>query len=221
MLRGWNGVMARTIPQPLILIAWMRALDRRLFADELGPLYARYQGLNSAAIKTVLTQDKAWCDDRSTPATESCGDATSAALADAIAELSGAYGSDLTRWQWGDAHPVRFDHPVLGRVPVIGPLFNVRLPADGGPYTLNRAHINVSNPEAPYASVHGAGYRAVYDLADLDRSRFTVAPGQSGNWFSPHYRDLAELWRDGGSLTIPIEPSADTPVLRLEPARAR
>jgi penicillin amidase len=199
----------------------MRALDRRLFADELGALYDHYGGLNPLPIRTVLTKDRVWCDDRSTPAVESCDDRVSAALEDAVAELSEKYGTDPTRWQWGDAHPVRFDHPVLGGIPVIGSLFNVRLPVDGGPYTLNRAQINEADPEAPYASVHGAGYRAVYDLADLDRSRFIVAPGQSGNRFSPHYDDLAALWRDGGSLTIPAELTGTTPVLRLEPARER
>ena len=37
-----------------------------------------------------------------------------------------------------------------------------------GPYTVNRAQPRVSNVKAPFASVHGPGYRAIYDLADLD-----------------------------------------------------
>ncbi len=221
MLRGWNGVMARAIPQPLILIAWLRALDRRMFADELGPLYDHYQGLNILSIKTVLTGDRAWCDDTTTPAAETCDDTVSAALDEALSGLSAAYGIDPTRWQWGEAHVVRFDHPVLGFVPVLGSLFNVRLPADGGPFTLNRAHIDTSSAAAPYASVHGAGYRAVYDMANPDRSRFIVSPGQSGNWFSPHYDDLAALWRDGGSLTLPPNLPADADTLRLVPDRSR
>jgi penicillin amidase len=39
----------------------------------------------------------------------------------------------------------------------------------------------------------------VYDLADLDRSLFMVAPGQSGNLLSRHARDFLTRWRDGGS----------------------
>ncbi len=117
----------------------------------------------------------------------------------------------------GKAHIVRFDHPVLGRLPVIGGLFNVRLPADGGPYTLNRGMIRISS-DAPYASVHGAGCRAVYDLAAKDRSRFIVSPGQSGNWFSSHYDDLAERWRNGGWLSLKA-PDQDADVLTLEPKK--
>ena len=71
---------------------------------------------------------------------------------------------------------------------------------------------------APYASVHGAGYRAVYHLADRTLSRFIVSPGQSGNWFSSHYDDLARQWRDGGWLKL-NKPGEDANVLKLEPKK--
>ena len=81
LMRGWDGTMARTIPQPLIFIAWLRALDRRLLADELGELYAQYGGLHTQTIKTVLGRATSWCDDKSTPAQESCDDQVTASLA--------------------------------------------------------------------------------------------------------------------------------------------
>ena len=215
LMRGWDGTMARNIPQPLIFIAWLRALDRRLVADELGELYAQYRGLHTQTIKTILERETTWCDDKSTPAQETCNDQVAASLADAMTELSERFGTDFTRWQWGEAHVARFDHPVLGRIPFIGGLFNVRLPADGGPYTLNRGMIRTSS-KTPYASVHGAGYRAVYDTATKNRSLFIVTPGQSGNWFSSHYNDLAERWRDGDWLLVKT-PDKDSEVLMLEP----
>jgi penicillin amidase len=134
-----------------------------------------------------------------------------------MAELSERFGTDFTRWKWGDAHIVHFDHPVLGRLPVIGRLFNIRLPVDGGPYTLNRGMIRIST-DTPYASVHGAGYRAVYDLAARNRSRYMISPGQSGNWLSSHYDDLAERWRNGGWITLKT-PGDDSDVLMLEPKK--
>jgi penicillin amidase len=218
LMRGWDGTMARDIPQPLIFVAWLRALHRRLLADELGPLYDRYSGLHTQTIKIVLGREKEWCDDKTTPETESCDDQIAAALAEAMSELSNRFGIDFTRWQWGDAHIVRFDHSVLGRVPVVGNLFNIRLPSDGGPYTLNRGMIRIFS-DTPYASVHGAAYRAVYDLAASDQSRFIITPGQSGNWFSPHYGDLAERWRTGGWLLIK-EPDATSKKLTLKPKAA-
>ncbi|MGB8275159.1 MAG: penicillin acylase family protein, partial [Alphaproteobacteria bacterium] len=49
----------------------------------------------------------------------------------------------------------------------------------------------------PFVHRHGAGLRAVYDLADLDGSLFALAPGQSGNILSAHYQDTLRGWRDG------------------------
>ena len=215
LMRGWDGTMARNIPQPLIYFAWIRALDRNLLADDLGELYGHYGGLHTQTIKTILGREKNWCDDKSTPTRETCDDQVTSSLANAMAELSGRFGADFIRWQWGDAHIARFDHPVLGRLPVIGGLFNVHLPADGGPYTLNRGMIRISS-RAPYASVHGAGFRAVYDLAAKNRSRFIVSPGQSGNWFSSHYNDLAKRWRDGGWLLLKT-PDRNADLLTLNP----
>ena len=83
LLRGWDGTMARSIPQPLIFTAWLKALNRRLFADELGTLFAVYHGLRPLSTKSALTRDKYWCDDRTTALPESCDDQVSLALQDA------------------------------------------------------------------------------------------------------------------------------------------
>jgi penicillin amidase len=220
LLRAWDGTMARHIPQPLIFIAWLRALDRRLFADELGPVYADYRGLNTQSMKIVLERDKAWCDDTATDGRETCDDQVALALDDALTELSMRFGNDFLRWQWGNAHEVRFDHPVLGRLPGIGKWFNIRLPSDGGPFTLNRGMVRTGNDRAPYASVHGAAYRAVYDLANPGKSRYMVSPGQSGNWFSRHYDDLANTWRNGGFISLQT-PGKNAHLLTLRPRPAR
>ena len=37
----------------------------------------------------------------------------------------------------------------------------------------------------------------VLDVGNWDASRTINAPGQSGDPFSPHYRDLAPLWATG------------------------
>ena len=55
---------------------------------------------------------------------------------------------------------------------------------------------------APYQNIHGAGFRAVYDFADLDRSVFVIATGQSGHILSRHYDDLAELWQAGEYISM-------------------
>ena len=73
----------------------------------------------------------------------------------------------------------------------------LRLPSGGEKDTVKAGGFDVSDPEAPFARNHGAGYRAVYDLGDPERSVFIASTGQSGNPLSSHCEDFAEPWRDG------------------------
>jgi penicillin G amidase len=90
-----------------------------------------------------------------------------------------------------------FAHPFLRTIPLLGSFSTITIPSPGDDNTLDRGGTN-----ALFESVHGAAYRGVYDLADLDRSLFMITPGQSGNPFSPHVRDFAIKWRDGATITL-------------------
>lgn len=215
---AWDGEMDRNRPEPLIFMAWLRALNQRLFADEIGPLFGRFWALRPVLVKRVLTGTGEWCDDMATEKIrESCASRIAAALKDAVDQLSDRYGSDPSAWRWGAAHVARFHHPVLGRIPLIRGLANIGIASDGGPFTVNRAQPHVANRRQPYASVHGPGYRAIYDLAALDRSRFMIATGQSGNPLSPHYGDLMEKWRDGKYVRLLRRPEDPMGTLRIMP----
>ena len=91
---------------------------------------------------------------------------------------------------------------MLSRVPGLNRFVNLRIPTDGGNYTVNRGASLVNDPARPFEHIHGAGFRAVYDLEDLRRSRFIVATGQSGNPVSSHHGDLLTAWRDGRYLRM-------------------
>ena len=133
-------------------------------------------------------------------------DITRDALAEAIAELAERYGDDPTDWRWGDAHVAVFPHQVVSLMPLVGSFFTNSVEADGGNFTLNRGATPIVSAERAFQDVHGAGYRAVYDLADLGRSQFMIATGQSGNPLSPYFDDLIEPWRDGQWLTLGAPP---------------
>ena len=66
-------------------------------------------------------------------------------------------------------------------------------------------------------SVHGAAYRGVYDLADLDQSLFMITPGQSGNPFSTHARDFVARWRDGATIRLGQVAASITGTVQLTP----
>ncbi len=222
LLRRWDGRMDAGRPEPLIFTAWLKAFNRVLYADEMGPLFQSAWRLRPVFVRNVLRGQGSWCDDTGTPARESCPDRLVAALDLALAELSERHGEDIEDWRWGDAHYAHFRHPMLGWIPVLDRISDIRTPADGGAFTVNRAQNRISDPRAPYASVHGPGLRTIYDLNDLDRSLFVIATGQSGNPLSGNYRDLTPLWAAGRYVRIPglngRPPDDASGLLRLVPA---
>ena len=201
-LRRWDGTMDRRRAEPLIFVAWLRALNRRIYSDETGAVFPDLWRLRPVFVNETLMRGEIWCDDTTTPSRETCRQVVGDALDDALSELRARFGGDPADWRWGDAHYAHFRHPVFGWLPMIDRLADIRVPVDGGAFTVNRGQHRSARGDAPYASVHGAGYRAVYDLADLDRSLFIQATGQSGHLTSPHYRDLTPLWRDGIFLSL-------------------
>ena len=98
-------------------------------------------------------------------------------------------------------------HQLFSRIPGISALVDLSIATDGSDYTVNRAGGWIGNSVHPFLDTHGPGYRAIYDLSDLDNSRFGLAPGQSGNPFSPHYGDLTEMWRDVTLFPIAGDPA--------------
>lgn len=219
LLRAWDRRMHRSAPEPLILQAWVWALGRTILADELGNSYLEYLGSSSFTLTRLLSADSAWCDDVNTPEHESCDSQVAAALELALDHLTERFGQDMAAWRWGEAHVTRFTHPILSRIPVLGGIFTYRVEADGGDETINRATARLGgDTETRFENVHGAGFRAVYDLSDLDASRFMMATGQSGNPLSNLYGNMAQRWRDGLTVSLAPDSWASAEQLSLLPA---
>jgi penicillin amidase len=79
-------------------------------------------------------------------------------------------------------------------VPALAALFDVRVPVPGDTYTVNVNRHTIRNEAEPFVSRHAASLRAIYDLADPERSLFMHSTGQSGLPTSRLYRNLAERW---------------------------
>jgi penicillin amidase len=201
LMRTWDYRMRRDRPEPLIYAAWLRHLMQAIAADELGPLYDDYGRSRPGFVVAVLTRNRHWCDDVTTPDKEDCNARIALALDRALDDIAQRQGEDIARWRWGDAHRAALVNRVLTHVPLAGRFADLDVATDGGNDTVNRGLMAESGAN-PFAHAHGAGFRAVYDLADLARSRFVLATGQSGNPLSPHYGDMVERWRDGGHVTI-------------------
>jgi penicillin amidase len=228
LLDGWDGAMTMDAPQPLIFNAWMQRFDLDLMTHAgMPPTAARpwaefitwvlspgalspgalspggvSPGVVSPGGPSPGTPNPAaadWCNGP-------CTAALDVALHEAVQDLAKQFGQNPAAWRWGAAHIATFADPVL-------PLLSVRIPQPGDDTTIFRGGMRLGTFDA----VHGPGYRGVYDLANLDRSLFMTAPGQSGHPFSRHAHDLLRRWRDGAGVMLTRDPPQIEATLRLVP----
>ena len=202
LLAGWDGQMAMDQPQPLIFEAWWRRF--------YGLLLQRH-GLSGAVpapgpdvVAVALSPaGESWCGG-------DCGALLDQALALAMPPLAARFGADPAHWRWGAAHVATFADPVL-------PALSNRIPQPGDATTVFAGGSSGNS----FTAVHGPGFRGVYDLANLDHSRFITAPGQSGNPLSPHARDLLQRWRDGDAVTMAGPVDEDYGQVAMAPKEVR
>lgn len=192
MLRGWDGMMDQSRPEPLVFEAWLFEMHKWL-AAKTGDAMEEEGPFDAMALAEILSHDPAWC--RAAPhSAPDCNSVIQDALRAALAFLSDRHGSDMRGWRWGSEHQARLDHKFYSHIPLLRLIADLHAASSGDFYTLDRGGGSADDAAHPFARTHGGGYRAIYDLDDPKRSRFMIASGESGHIFSPHYRDLFALW---------------------------
>ncbi|MDZ4102056.1 MAG: penicillin acylase family protein [Hydrogenophaga sp.] len=214
-LKGFSGEMRAELAAPLIYTAWVDAFTRQVVGERLGQ--ARFETMYGKrlfrnAVEGILERnDKAWCGEAG------CEAASTRALDRALDQLRLKHGDDVAAWRWGEAHPAISIHRPLSNVKSLAPFFEVRTPTGGDPFTLNVGQYHLDKLDAPFANRHAASLRAIYDLADMDNSRFVYQTGQSGNVFSSRYRDMSKTWGAVEYRALKMKPEEWTSTLELVP----
>lgn len=203
-MRRWDGAMRPDAPEPLLFKAWLRAfvatvLERGGVESGVGETTGEF----AAFVLGPGARD--WCDG-------DCAPMLAEALRTAMADLEQRRAVPLRDQTWGRVHRATFAHPLLRFIPLAGWLSSVTIPVGGDFYTVNRQAFGED-----FAAIHGASFRAVFDLADLARTTFVIAPGQSGHPFSPHRADFLERWRANRQVTLGPAGEGER-VARLTPA---
>jgi penicillin amidase len=142
-------------------------------------------------------------------------------LGAAVTELKNRLGPDMATWSWGRLHHARFE-------PAAAVLADRQLAEQMATGTLQIPG-SASSPRAAtyrpsdFRQTAGASVRLVMDVGAWDNSVAINTPGQSGDPFSPHYRDLFPLWASGAYIPLDfsraaVNRDAET-VISLEPAK--
>ena len=142
-----------------------------------------------------------------------------ASLGAAVTELKTLLGPDMSTWSWGHLHHATFEpaiatlaDPAMRAQMSVGPL---QVP--GSASSPRAATYRTSD----FADIAGASVRMVLDVGAWDNSVAINTPGESGDPYSPHYRDLFPLWAAGDYVPLlysraAVEREAET-VLTLTP----
>ncbi|MGE5246450.1 MAG: penicillin acylase family protein [Betaproteobacteria bacterium] len=198
LLTAWNRTARADSAATAIFGAWFEHLTPAIAGDELGPRLTDYVSAQRTSfvarfVATVLAgPSSAWCDDVRTPARETCDDVVSAALHDAVGDLTRRLGRDMTRWRWDRVHRAVFPHQGLDAVALLRPLVSRSVPNGGDWSTVDVGGVSARSPYEQHAI---PGYRQIIDLSPRNDSRFLDAVGESGHFLSPHYDDFLPDWR--------------------------
>ena len=207
----WTDFEARTDSWEMTLfMVWVREVNRLLYRDEWAQL--RLDETDDAARNTWKTKPellKAMLDGR---ATRWCGDAVAdpepkgvaacealvtQAFNDAVARLKARLGPDHRDWHWGKVHVATMSHSFESVGGLVRGFFQNEISAPGGPFTVNVGGGSQSDDGEMMSMGSGPSLRHLFDLSNLDNSRFMTSNGQSGNPLSGLHKTFLEPWAAG------------------------
>jgi penicillin amidase len=122
-----------------------------------------------------------------------CKTYLSESLQRAMSALIRKQGENINNWQWGNVHHVAFQELAIGKVKMIGWIWNRTIPARGGDYT-----VDVGTYDAMTMNqTAGASYRQIIDLSNFNNSFYVIPLGEQDNPFNFHYNNQLKLWANG------------------------
>ncbi|SHF68888.1 penicillin amidase [Flavobacterium fluvii] len=201
ILKKWKGSNDLKDLAPVIYNKWINDYLKNTFQDELGETDFKML-LSIHLFKQIIepqskNENSIWWDDVTTKnKKESRADILSNSFHEAIASLEKQLGKDINKWTWNKVHSLEHQHP-LGKVAALRGLFNV------GPFEVPGSNEVINNlvfsfnDDGNYAVTAGPSTRRVIDFSDIENSMSILPTGQSGNPFSKHYKDQAEMYNSG------------------------
>ena len=201
ILQLWDGSNEIDEVAPTIYNKFIYEYLTNTFKDEMGTTL--YQQFNKTHLmKRVIAdqlfrKESIWWDDINTQAImETRKDILTESLISTVKALENQFGKDIDTWNWGRVHVIEHKHP-LGSVDILKSFFNV------GPFQINGASEVINNlaykrdSTGIYQVTNGPSTRRIIDFNDLENSWSILPTGQSGNPFSEHYEDQANMYNKG------------------------
>lgn len=201
VLKSWNGSHNIEDVAPTIYTKWIYQYLKNTFEDEMGEdnfnLFLGTSTGKQVIARQVTNENSVWWDNIKTKnIKETRSEIISESFHQAITALQKQLGNSVPDWTWEKVHTVEHEHP-LGKVAALRKLFNV------GPFAVPGSNEVINNQffgyndDGKYYVKGGPSTRRVIDFSDIQNSWSILPTGQSGNQFSKHYNDQAEMYNEG------------------------
>ncbi len=201
ILNTWKGDYPLESIAATVYTRWEYYFLENTFKDELGDTLF-IQMLSTHFSKRLIAPmaekiNSIWFDNVNTPETKETDRLiVQDAFLKAVASLEKDFGNDSSKWTWDKVHTLEHPHPI-GQVEALKSFFNVGpFPVHGTKEVINNMAFSFDGT-GMYKTSSGPSTRRVIDFSDVENSVSILPTGQSGNPFSTHYKDQAQLFIDG------------------------
>jgi penicillin amidase len=207
LMRSWDGKLTTDSAAASIVTQARYAFWPLILKPKLGEDYKNYswEESNFAEEEIVMHASPEWLP----PAYKNWD----ALLTDAVRKgmENGKAPADVTLWNYGSWHVVDIEHPLAVFLPFVGRA------AGTGPQPLSGDTTTVKQVGRAF----GPSQRFTMDWSNIDGSTENIVLGESGNLFSPYYRDQWADYYGGTTFALPFTPAAvaaqSRHILRLLP----
>jgi penicillin amidase len=197
LLSHWDGEARMDSAATLVCELTRKALLERILKPKLGDNLSGYHwGMSTIFLETVLANNwTRWLP----PGDSSFGDTLIKSLEEGVKQIPSRVGSrSHNAWKWGNTILLTFHHPLGQGFPLLGRLLDV------GAFPQAGTAITVKATTCRY----GPSMRMVVDFSNLDKSVQNITLGESGQVFSPHYKDQFDAWYNGRSFPMSFSDAA-------------
>jgi penicillin amidase len=194
----WEATFSKEDFRATIFQKWLYEILEASLKDEMGDkLWESYKTTHTYKVgieHLIKNENSSWWDDVNTEEKETRLEIIRNSFGKTISDLNEYWGPDYTTWKWGKAHTLTHNH-ALGTVLNflnIGPF-----ETPGGNEVINNMGYTYSGDKIQ-SVLFGPSTRRIIDFSDVRNNSWSILPtGQSGNIFSPHYDDQAEMFING------------------------
>jgi len=208
ILENWDGNYLKSSVGPTIYNRFLYIFLKATYADELGigfELFVNSQLQDQVVPAQIRRVNSVWWDNiRTKDILESRTDIIRASFKETTTFLQNQLGENIEKWTWDRVISVEYEHAMGKAGRVLRALFNVGpFETIGGNEVINNQIFKLDST-GYYKVTAGPSTRRVIDFSDIENSAAIIPTGQSGNVFSPFYKDQTQHFLNGNFVKMKL-----------------